>query len=279
MAKADNKARAGGATRLVSHLARALREKENLTQKALGEKLGYTGSAISAMETCAQPPSDQMLVKLEEAIGAGLGVFEEAREWVRLEKFPLHFQDFALLEKTAVMLSMFETQVISGLFQTDAYARALIAGGFPVLPDERIDELVEARLARKALFEREPVALIELILDEATLHRAVGSRAIMSDQYEHLAELAQRRNVTLQILPLDCGLTGEQAGLRGGGMTLIETLKHERLVYMEPQDESLLLSDPDKVSVYAQRYAKIRAQALGPRESLGLIKKLAGDQQ
>lgn len=279
MAKADNKAMAGGATRLVSHLARALREKENLTQKALGEKLGYTGSAISAMETCAQPPSDEMLVKLEETIGAGLGVFQEAREWVRLEKFPPHFQDFALLEKSAVTLSMFETQVISGLFQTDAYARALITGGFPVLSDQRVEELVEARLARKALFEREPVALIELILDEATLHRVVGSRDIMRDQHRHLAELAQRRNVTLQILLLDCGLTGEQAGLRGGGMTLIETLKHERLVYMEPQDESLLLSDPAKVSLYAQRYAKIRAQALGPRESLAFIRKLAGEEQ
>ncbi|MCX4528046.1 helix-turn-helix transcriptional regulator [Streptomyces sp. NBC_01551] len=277
MAKADNKATASGVTRLVARLARALREREKLTQTALGEKLGYTGSAISALETCAQPPSDEMLVALEQTIGGGLGVFEEAREWVRLEKFPQHFQDFALLEKQALTLSMFETQVISGLFQTDAYARALIAGGFPVLSDQRVEELVEVRLARKALFEREPVALIELILDEAALHRAVGSRDIMRDQYQHLAELAHRRNVTVQILPLDCGFAGEQAGLRGGGMTLIETLKHERLVYMEPQDESLLLSDLAKVSVYSQRYAKIRAQALGPRESLGLIKKLAGE--
>ncbi|MFD4920526.1 helix-turn-helix transcriptional regulator [Streptomyces goshikiensis] len=278
MAKADNKAMAGGATRLVSHLARALREKENLTQKALGEKLGYTGSAISAMETCAQPPSDEMLVKLEETIGAGLGVFQEAREWVRLEKFPPHFQDFALLEKSAVTLSMFETQVISGLFQTDAYARALITGGFPVLSDQRVEELVEARMARTDLFEREPVALIELVLDEAALRRGIGSQAIMVEQYQHLVELARRRNVSMQVLPLDCGFSGEHAGVRGG-MTLVETPKHERLVYMETQGESLLLSAPAKVSMLSQQYAKIRAQALGPRESLAFIRKLAGEEQ
>ncbi|MFD9418928.1 helix-turn-helix transcriptional regulator [Streptomyces goshikiensis] len=278
MAKADNKAMAGGATRLVSHLARALREKENLTQKALGDKLGYTGSAISAMETCAQPPSDEMLVKLEETIGAGLGVFEEAREWVRLEKFPPHFQDFALLEKTAVTLSMFETQVISGLFQTDAYARALITGGFPVLSDQRVEELVEARMARTELFDREQVALIELILDEAALRRGIGSPAIMVDQYRHLGELARRRNVTVQVLPLDCGFSGEHAGARGG-MTLIETPKHDRLAYMETQGESLLISAPATVSMYSQRYAKIRTQAMGRRDSLAFIEKLAGERQ
>ncbi|MFE9797458.1 helix-turn-helix transcriptional regulator [Streptomyces goshikiensis] len=278
MAKADNKAMAGGATRLVSHLARALREKENLTQKALGEKLGYTGSAISAMETCAQPPSDEMLVKLEETLGAGLGVFEEAREWVRLEKFPPHFQDFALLEKSAVTLSMFETQVISGLFQTDAYARALITGGFPVLSDQRVEELVEARMARTELFDREPVALIELILDEAALRRGIGSPTIMAEQYQHLIELARRRNVTVQVLPLDCGFSGEHAGARGG-MTLIETPKHDRLAYMETQGESLLISAPATVSAYSQRYAKIRTQAMGRRNSLAFIEKLAGERQ
>ncbi|MFG2711727.1 helix-turn-helix transcriptional regulator [Streptomyces goshikiensis] len=278
MAKADNKAMAGGATRLVSHLARALREKENLTQKALGEKLGYTGSAISAMETCAQPPSDEMLVKLEETIGAGLGVFQEAREWVRLEKFPPHFQDFALLEKTAVTLSMFETQAISGLFQTDAYARALITGGFPVLSDQRVEELVEARMARTELFDREPVALIELILDEAALRRGIGSRTVMVEQYRHLIELARRRNVTVQVMPLNIGFSGEHAGMFGG-MTLVETPKHERLVYLETQGESLLLSAPATVSMYSQRYAKIRAQAMGRRDSLAFIEKLAGERQ
>ncbi|MFH8640935.1 helix-turn-helix transcriptional regulator [Streptomyces goshikiensis] len=278
MAKADNKAMAGGATRLVSHLARALREKENLTQKALGEKLGYTGSAISAMETCAQPPSDEMLVKLEETIGAGLGVFQEAREWVRLEKFPPHFQDFALLEKSAVTLSMFETQVISGLFQTDAYARALITGGFPVLSDQRVEELVEARMARTELFEREPVALIELILDEAALRRGIGSPTIMAEQYQHLIELARRRNVTVQVMSLDVGFSGEHAGTFGG-MTLVETPKHERLVYLETQGESLLISAPATVSMYSQRYAKIRTQAMGRRDSLAFIEKLAGERQ
>ncbi|MEW2412522.1 helix-turn-helix transcriptional regulator [Streptomyces sp. NPDC046866] len=279
MAKAANKETAGGVIRIVSHLARALREREKLTQKELGKMLGYSAAAISAVETCAQPASDEMLIGLEATIGGGLGVFEVARELVPLERYPAQFQDFIMLEQKALSLCSFEPQVIYGLFQTEAYARALIAGGYPVLSEQRVEELVEARMARRVLFDRRPEALIEFILDESALRRDIGSKGLMRDQCRHLAELARRRNVTVQVLPLDCGLSGEHAGVRGGGMHLIETPRHERLVYMEVQDESLLLSAPAKVSMYAQRYAKIRAQALGPRESLGLIEQLAGDRR
>nr|MDT0524085.1 Scr1 family TA system antitoxin-like transcriptional regulator [Streptomyces sp. DSM 41633] len=102
-----------------------------------------------------------------------------------------------------------------------------------------------------------------------------GSEEIMREQLLYLVECARRRNVTLLVLPLDAGKYGEYDGGRGE-MNLIETPEHEHLAYLEPQDESLLISDPAKVSVYAQRYAKIRSQALGPRESLDLIMRLAG---
>ncbi|OIJ87670.1 helix-turn-helix domain-containing protein [Streptomyces colonosanans] len=278
MARAANKAEAGGTAHLVAALAKALREQQQLSQEALGRQIGYTGSAVSAMETCAQPASDQMLVKLEEAIGTGLGVFEKAREFMRLEKYPPQFKDYALLEQRALTLSTYVTFVIHGLFQTEAYARALIGGGYPPLKDERVEELVEARLARKALFDRAPTALIELIVEESALRRVIGDQEVMREQLLHLATCARRRNVTLQVLPLDCGLAGEHSGCRGD-MTLVETPNHDHLAYLEPQDESLLVSDPAKVTTYAHRYAKIRSQALGPRESLGLIERLAGEFQ
>lgn len=276
MARAENKETAGPATRLVAEIAKMLRERMGLTQEELGAKIGFSAAAVSAMETCAQPASDEMLMALERVLGQGLGIFVRAREYVRLDKYPAQFKNYVLLEQKAVGLCLYATLVVHGLFQTEAYARALIGGGYPPLPDERVAELVEARMARKALLDREPVALIEVILEESALRRTIGSQEVMRDQLLHLAECAKRRNVTLQVLPLDCGLLGEHAGAYGN-MTLVETPEHDHLIYMEPQDESLLISDPAKVSAYTQRYAKIRSQALGPRESLGLIERLAGD--
>ena len=62
-------------------------------------------------------------------------------------------------------------------------------------------------------------------------------------------------------------------------MKLVETKDHDHVVSMEVEDESILVSNRTKVSPLAQRYAKIRAQALSPDESLGLIERLAGEQQ
>ncbi|MGW7367304.1 helix-turn-helix domain-containing protein [Streptomyces sp. NPDC054841] len=278
MARAENKLMAGPTARLVATVARRLRVRKGWTQEQLGKEIGFTASAVSAMETCAQPASDEMLVQLERVLGDGLEIFDQARLYIRMEKYPPQFKDYAPLEQKAVGLHLYATLVVHGLFQTEEYARALIGGGYPPLPEQRVDELVEGRMARKVLFERKPVALIEVVLEESVLRRPIGGEEVMRGQMRHLAECARRRNVTLQVLPLDCGLSGEHAG-DNGGMTLVETPEHDHLVYLEIQFESLLIKDPAKVSTFAQRYAKIRAQAMGPRESLGLIERLAGEQR
>ncbi|MFJ6811078.1 Scr1 family TA system antitoxin-like transcriptional regulator [Streptomyces anulatus] len=275
MASAENKETASPMARMVAEVARTLRIQRGWTQEQLGRELGYSAAAVSAMETCAQPASDAMLVELERVLGNGTGVFETARRFMRMEKYPLQFQDYALLEQAALSLQLFATNVIHGLFQTEAYARALIGGGYPPLSDQRVEELVQLRMERKVLFDREPVPMIEVIIDEAVLRRVIGGEEVMREQLLHLVECARRRNVTLLVLPLDAGKYGEYAAGHGE-MNLVETPAHEHLVYLEAQDESLLISDPAKASTYARRYAMIRAQALGPRESLDLIKRLAG---
>ncbi|MCX4907588.1 helix-turn-helix transcriptional regulator [Streptomyces sp. NBC_00878] len=277
MARAENKAEAGGTAHLVAALAKALREQLQLSQEQVGKMTGYTASAISAMETCAQPASDQMLVKLEEAIGGGLRVFDKARKWMLLEKYPARFRGFSELEAGAVTLSSYETLVVDGLFQTEEYARALISGSYPPVSEPKREELVEARLARRKLFERSPAPMIELILEEAVLRRPFGSWEILRGQLRSLAEDARRDNVCVQVLPLDRGLRGTYAGDRGA-MKLVETKEHEHVVYMEIEDQGILINDPAEVSQLAHRYAKIRAQALSPDESLGLIERLAGEE-
>ncbi|KOV60310.1 DNA-binding protein [Streptomyces sp. MMG1121] len=278
MARAENKEEAGGTAHLVAALAKALREQQGLTQEVLGKKLGYTASAVSAMETCAQPASDKMLVALEEHIGAGLGVFQKARRWMLLEKYPARFRGFSEMESGAITISSYETLVVDGLFQTEDYARALIGGGYPPVSEQKREELVEARLLRRALFDRAPAPMIELILEESVLRRPFGSREILRGQLRSLIEDAQRDNVCLQVLPMDRGLRGSHAGDRGG-MKLVETKDHEHVVYMEIEDQGILISDPPDVSPLAHRYAKIRAQALSPDDSLSLIDRLAGEKQ
>ncbi|MEV6739088.1 helix-turn-helix transcriptional regulator [Streptomyces sp. NPDC051104] len=278
MARAVNKVEASGTAHLVAALAKALREQQQLSQEELGKKIGYTGSAVSAMETCAQPASDKMLAKLEEALGGGLGVFEKARRWMLLEKYPARFRGFSELEAGAVTICSYETLVVDGLFQTEEYARALIGGSYPPVAEQKREELVEARLARRALFERDPAPMVELILEEGVLKRPFGSWEVLRGQLRSLAGDARRDNVCVQVLPMDRGLRGTHAGDRGA-MKLVETKEHEHVVYMEIEDQGILISDPPEVSQLAHRYAKIRAQALSPDDSLDFIERLAGEER
>lgn len=278
MAREENKETVGPAARMAAAVAKRMRLKKGLTQEQLGAQMGYSGAAISAMERLLHAVSDEMLVHLEVALGGGTGIFEEMRELVRLEKLPEQFRGYAPIEQKALALWLYANHVVHGLFQTEAYARALIAGGHPEPTPERVEELVVGRMARKALFNRKQVCEIELILDESVLRRVIGDKEVMREQLEYLAECARRRNVNLQVLPLDAGLGGEYAGDRGD-LNIIETPAHDRVTYLEIQRESLLITDRAKVSAHMQQYAKIRAQALDPRRSLGLIEELAGVQR
>ncbi|MEU6354425.1 helix-turn-helix transcriptional regulator [Streptomyces sp. NPDC047072] len=279
MARAENKTTAGGTAHLVATLAKARREQMGLSQEQLGKEMGFTGSAVSAMETCAQPASDQMLVKLKEVIGGELApVFEEARKWMLLEKYPKRFRGFADMEAKAVTICSYQTHVVDGLFQTDGYARALIGGSYPPVSEEKREELVEARIARRRLLDRAPAPMIELILEESVLRRPFGSWEILRGQLRSLAEDARRDNVCVQVLPMDRGLRGAYAGDRGP-MQLVVTEEHQHVVYMEIEDQSLLISEPVEVSQLTHRYAKIRAQALSPDDSLDLIERLAGEER
>ncbi|MGW9434647.1 Scr1 family TA system antitoxin-like transcriptional regulator [Streptomyces sp. NPDC055607] len=116
---------------------------------------------------------------------------------------------------------------------------------------------------------------IELVLDESVLKRPFGNAEVMREQWEYLAECARRRNVNLQVLPMDAGPGGEYAGARGE-LNIVETPAHGRVTFLEIQGESLLITDRTKVSTHRQQYAKIRAQALDPRRSLGVIEESAG---
>ncbi|MFF9849488.1 Scr1 family TA system antitoxin-like transcriptional regulator [Streptomyces litmocidini] len=86
---------------------------------------------------------------------------------------------------------------------------------------------------------------------------------------------ARRSNVNLRALPSDAGSGGEYVADRGD-LTVIETTAHDHVTYLEIQGKSLLITDRAKVGTRRQRYAKIRAQALDPRRSLGVIEELAG---
>ncbi|MBA2950400.1 helix-turn-helix domain-containing protein [Streptomyces sp. PSKA28] len=260
------------AAQYFAEVLRMLRTKAGLSQNELGERMNYTGAAVSAVETCAKPATDEFIEAAEKALDAG-GLVAAAAKYLRLERYPEYFQGFVQLEQEALSVSSYCSQLIEGLLQAESYARALLSCDFPPLDEAEIEQLTLARMERKALFERKPVCVINVILEEAALRRRIGGVEVMHRQYEYLIECSQRPNLVVQVMPAD---RGAHAGLRGP-MKLVETPEQTTLVYTEALGKSLLISKPAEVGVLARRYAMIRSQALRPEESVELIEQLAGE--
>ncbi len=260
------------AAQYFAEVLRMLRGRAGLSQEELGERMSYTGAAVSAVERCARPATDDFINAAEKALDAG-GLLAAASKHLRLERYPAHFQGGVQLEQEALSVSSYCTQLIDGLLQTEGYARAVLGCAFPPLAEKEVEQLAGARMERKALFDREPACIVSVILEEVALRREVGDPGVMRDQYRYLLAYSTRPTVVLQVMPTS---QGKHAGLQGP-MKLIETPEQTTLVYMEGNGQSSLISQPDEVGVLARRYGMIRSQALRPEESLSLIAQLAGE--
>jgi hypothetical protein len=143
----------------------------------------------------------------------------------------------------------------------------------PAYTEDEVERFIAARVARKALFERDPAPEISFVLEEWTLRRPLGGKAALRRQLEHLLETGQLRNVELQVMPMD---REEHAGVDGG----IEVLKFQdgSAVGRSPVvANGRPVSEPRQLRILELRYGIIRAQALTPRESTAFIEQLLGE--
>jgi hypothetical protein len=141
-----------------------------------------------------QAHRDQLCVLLREAKRKGW--------WQIYSDVP--YSTFIGLEAEAVSMLTYE-QVIPGLFQTEAYARAMIAGTIPTVDPGTLDQRVEVRLTRQTVLMRERPIEVRALLDETCIRRLVGGREVMRKQLTRLLELAERPNVIIQVLPFEVG--------------------------------------------------------------------------
>lgn len=104
---------------------------------------------------------------------------------------PSWFTAYVSLETGAQTLRTYEPQYVTGLLQTHDYARAVLRGGLPNGSDEELTRRVELRLRRQGLLEREDAPTLWVVMEEAVLHRTVGSADIMREQIERLLDVSE----------------------------------------------------------------------------------------
>lgn len=250
---------------------KTLRLRAGLEREEFGRRLGYSASTIAAFEQGRRIPLSRTIDKADEVLGAD-GVLSVWKKEVERAQYPGFFQGMAVVEKEAIELLSYSTLVLNGLVQTEEYMRAVLGMRCPILDEETIEQRVAARLARQDIFDRWPAPLLSFVIGEAVLRHPYGGKRVLRGQLEHLHQVAQKRNVAMQVMPIDCEVN---AGV-DGPFTIVTRKDGKKFAYAEAQGSSALQSDPEHTALIAARYGIIRSQALTSRESLAFIEGLLG---
>jgi hypothetical protein len=125
-------------------------------------------------------------------------------------------------------------------------------------------------MKRQEILTRSEPPLLWVVLDEFVLHRTIGGPELMRAQLTHLIQMAQRPNVTIQIVPTG---RGAYAGL-GGYLTMLGFEEGPDVVYMDDHAGGRMIEEAAAVAACGIQFDRIRASALSQEESLELLKSL-----
>ena len=242
---------------------RRARRAAGWTLAEFGQRIGYDPGQISRIENGKRPPTELFAQMCDRAFPDRGGWFSEfyaeSRTWIAT---PPWFRSWVEHEQQASTLRIWQLGVLSGLLQTEQYARAILAVN-PGVTEEQVNERLAARLARQAILTRDEPPAVWFLVDEAALRRCVGSPEVMAAQLAHLEGAARLPNVTIQVVP-----SIAHAGLLGGFAVA------GRAAYVETAIAGQVFEDAGIIAELLTRFDTLRNEAFRGSESLALIERM-----
>lgn len=257
---------------------RALREATGISGEEVAGRLSWSTSKLSRMEIGRNPPSPADLGKLLDLYGmtdqahrdqlAVLLREAKRRGWWQIYS-DIPYSTLIGLEAEAVSMQTYE-QVVHGLFQTESYARAIIAGTDPAINSETLDQRVEVRMTRQAVLTKEHPMEVRAVLDETCIRRLVGGREVMRRQLGRLFELGERPNVIIQVLPFE---VGAHPGTMLGPFAVLgfEHPADPGVVYVEANSDPYPDREGD-LERYSLAFDRLRSMALSVPQTNDLLR-------
>ncbi|NXY98313.1 helix-turn-helix transcriptional regulator [Streptomyces sp. BR123] len=246
---------------------------KKLTQSALADLINMDMETIASIEQGRRVLMPDVAERMDRALGLPGVLTVAALRMPEVDMIPAWAEEYFEREHEALALSWFDTMTVPGLLQTEAYARAVLSCRVPFVGEEKIELQTARRIRRQEILRRPVPPTLSFVIWEAPLRDRIGGDEVYFEQLRHLRACADRPAISIQILPL--GLT-THAGLNGP-FTLLETPAFQHLAYSETQRGSILVRDPNEVSILTQKYAMLRSQALNVVDTKGLLDRLLGE--
>ncbi|GAA3725982.1 helix-turn-helix domain-containing protein [Salinactinospora qingdaonensis] len=259
---------------LLGYQLRKLRELKGISRADAGFKIRGSESKISRLELGRVGFKLRDVEDLLTLYGVTEGELREtlitmAKEsnkpgwWQQYgDALPSWFQSYVGLEEAATRIRTYEAQYVSGLLQTEDYARAVISGADDIRKKGEVEDRVAVRMQRQRRIVEYSNVKLWAIMDEAAVRRPIGSVETMKGQLAHLRELCSLPNVTLQIIPFNAGAHAAEAG----AFTILRYPEYDLadIVYLEQLTGALYLDKREEVDAYMMAMERLSVVAEEP---------------
>lgn len=276
--------------RQLGRYLRELRTNARLTVQAAAKALEWSEAKMWRIETGQTSLRSHDVETMCRVYGApeemkvalmGLAKETKGKGWWHAygDVIPSGFDLYIGLEEAARSLEEYSPELVPGLFQTPDYARGVIQNNTRLAAEE-IDRRVQLRVQRQVLVTRSTAPpTLRAVLNEAVVHRAIGGPAVMAAQLDRLAQLNERPNVSIRVVPFSAGA---HRGLDTGPFKIMrfpttgDGRDHEPpTVYVQGFTGALYLDKPDEIDRYAEAFAVIWDNALPQQLSSALFRQTA----
>ncbi len=249
---------------VAGHFGRQMRRDRlahgwSITELAKQTKLD--AAYLGRIENGLRPPSVRVAGALDKVFPERRGWYLQWLDEIRTApEVPATFRTWSDYEDVSVTLRLWTPLIVNGLFQSEDYARALIA------ISGATGDVATARLA--ARLERQKRVLgrcrVSYVLDQSALYRRIGSPETMAAQLRHMIEVAALPNIVLQVMP-EVGHVALAA----------DYALADDAVWSEHFISGGVYTDRNIVASAAARHDILRGECLKVSESLALIEGLA----
>ncbi|MGI9000357.1 MAG: helix-turn-helix domain-containing protein [Pseudonocardia sp.] len=262
---------------LVGNELRQARKRLGETQAAAAKVIDCSTSRMNYLEngrTVQRPDDVRALMRFygaPDADGERLAMLvkEPGRRtwWTPWEPvIPDHIQLFVGLEGFATSEFVYLPLIIPGMLQTAGYAATMIdADQVSPLHHDRVIEFRQARQQR-LLASEDPLRLA-VVIEEDALDRPVGGADGMRAQLDHLLAMAERDNITVQVMPRSVAV---HDGVNGA-FTLLDFAATQSIGCVAYPDGAVYVPGYHQVAGYLYRRGRLQTGALGSAESREVI--------
>jgi transcriptional regulator with XRE-family HTH domain len=266
---------------------RRLREASGVTREAAGYLIRGSSSKISRLELGRVGFKERDVADLLTLYGVSdeqerevfLALVRQANApgWWREygDVLPSWFEPYLGLEQAASVIRIYEPALVPGLLQTPDYARAVMQLRYVQASAPGVERCVALRMARQEFLTQPGAPELWVMLDESALRRRVGCPAVQREQLLHLIQMAQRPNITLQVVPLQVG--GPVAV--GGPFTILRLSEFglSDVVYLEHLASACYLDKQRDTVGYRAIMDSLCVEANSPEASIHFLRRIIDD--